>query len=131
MQLAFELALLGIALQRRKDGRVYAVGSRVQSQRVNGVSRSIRIGKLASHRRERRHRRAHGIDLAPAQRVRFVHAFHHDGAVVAIEAKTILPARPDPVAAVLPLPTRADAQAPAFVQIVLQGQRFQRAVGNG
>ena len=92
MQLAFELALLGIALQRRKDGRVYAVGSRVQSQRVNGVSRSIRIGKLASHRRERRHRRAHGIDLAPAQRVTLVHAFHHDGAGITVERKTVFAA---------------------------------------
>ena len=103
----------------------------MQRQRVNGISGRIGVGKLTCHRGQRRNGRAHSIDFAPAQRVRLVHALHHDGAGVAVERKTVFAARPNPVTAVVPLATGGDAQPPAFVEVILQSQRFQRTVGNG
>ncbi len=76
-------------------------------------------------------RRAHGVDLAPAQSVALVHTGNRDASRVAVENEPVLAAGAEPVAAVCPFPTRRDVQAASFVQVVLQRQRFQSAVADG
>ena len=130
-ELAFELALLGVALQSRKNGRIDLIGRIIQGARVNGGSRGIGIGKLLRQRRKRGNGRAYGVDLSPAQGVAFIHAIHNDGTRIAVEEELIFAAGLEPVNVVFPIAARRDVQAAPFVQVILERQRLQSAVGDG
>ena len=131
VEFALKLPLLRVVLHIGQNGLVDRIGRVIQGARINGGSGRIGIGKLLRQRRERGNRRAHGIDLAPTQSVAFIHAGNRNRPGVAVEDESVLPAGAEPVAAVCPFPARRDVQAAPLVQVVLQRQRFQRAVADG
>ena len=131
VELALKLSLLRVALQAGKDGRVDLIGRIVQGARLDGRRGRIGIGKLLRQRRERGNGRAHGIDLTPAQGVTFVHAGNRDASRIAVEDEFVFAPGLEPVAAVFPFSARRDVQAAPFVQVILERQRFQSAVGDG
>ena len=130
-ELALKLSLSGIALQFGKNGRIDLICGTVQRAGVNGGRRRFRVGKLLRHRRKSGDGRSHGIDLAPAQSIAFIHTGHLNGTRVAVEKELVFSPGAEPVAFVVPFSARRDVHAATLVQVILERQRFQSAVGNG
>ena len=131
VELALKLPLLRVALYIGQNGLVDRIGRIVQGARVNGRSRCIGIGKLLRQGRECGNGRAHGIDLAPAQGVTFVHAGNRDASRIAVEDEFVFAPGLEPVTAVFPFSARRDVQTAPLVQVILERQRFQRTIGDG